>query len=452
MIQLRRITGVLLLTVSFLVAMASRADSEPPAHTLDALFRMAFSYSEEVKLAKESVYVAEQDKERALSVLIPQVSAYGDYLHYSGEKYLDALLVQPAWSNTYGVRLDQSFTLNGKELTALEMSKNSIEKERLDLATERETLLIRVAEAYYNVLKAEKALEIATANVERLKTYKEAVETRLRLGTVTKTDLFRSSAELSGAVSDRIRIVNLLEYTKSVLTRLTGLSGPFQLDAPDLSSRVFPEFDLATLKQEAYQQRSDLNALRMERVFAENQVRFTKGAWWPRIGIEGVWARPNASHGELAPVEDRLWAGINLQFSLYDGGLRRAELNQSLSKERQAALGISALKKQIAIEVDEAYLNFVTRKNTITALADQLTFAEENLNAVARQFEFGMTSSIEVVDANTLLVTAERKLAEAVLESHLALIRIERTTGQLLANVQNRLDLPPENRQPAFEE
>jgi len=450
--QFRRITGGLLLTVAFLFAMTARADSEPPAYTLDALFRMAFSYSEEVKLAKESVYVAEQDKERALSVLIPRVSAYGDYLHYSGEKYLGALLVQPAWSNTYGVRLDQSFTLNGKELTALEMSKNSIEKERLDLATERETLLIRVAEAYYNVLKAEKAVEIATANVKRLKTYKEAVETRLRLGTVTKTDLFRSSAELSGAVSDRIRIVNLLEYTKSVLTRLTGLSGSFQLDAPDLSSRVFPEFDLATLKQEAYQRRSELNALRMERVFAENQVRFTKGAWWPRIGIEGVWARPNASHSDLAPVEDRLWAGINLQFSLYDGGLRRAELNQSLSMERQAALGISAFKKQIAIEVDEAYLNFITRKNTITALADQLTFAEENLNAVARQFEFGTASSIEVVDANTLLVTAERKLAEAVLESHLALIRIERTTGQLLANVQSRLDLPTENRQPAVEE
>ncbi len=56
--QFRRITGGLLLTVAFLFAMASRADSEPPAYTLDALFRMAFSYSEEVKLAKESVYVA----------------------------------------------------------------------------------------------------------------------------------------------------------------------------------------------------------------------------------------------------------------------------------------------------------------------------------------------------------------------------------------------------------
>jgi len=444
--SLWRLTGMLLITVSFLFSMASQADSQPAAYTLDALFRMALSYSEEVKLAKESVYVAEQDKERALSVLIPRVSAYGDYLQYSGEKYMDALLVQPAWSNTYGIRLDQSFTLNGKELIALEMSKNSIEKERLDLATEREILLIRVAEAYYNVLKAEKAVEIVAANVERLKTYKEAVETRLRMGAVTKTDLFRASAELSGAVSDRIRTDNLLEYTRSVLARITGLTGLYKLDTPDLASRDFPEFDLPTLKQEAFQRRAELNALRMEKIFAENQVRFTKSAWWPRIGIEGVWAHPNASHDELAPVEDRLWAGVNLEFSLYDGGLRRAELNQSLSRDRQAALGISAFKKQIAIEVDEAYLNFITRKNTITALADQLTFAKENLNAVARQFEFGMTSSIEVVDANTLLVTAERKLAEAVLESHLALVRIERTTGQLLANVQNRLDLPTENR------
>ena len=122
------------------------------------------------------------------------------------------------------------------------------------------------------------------------------------------------------------------------------------------------------------------------------------------------------------------------------------------ANSKARSLKSAIFRPAASAEVDEAYLNFITRKNTITALADQLTFAKENLNAVARQFEFGMTSSIEVVDANTLLVTAERKLAEAVLESHLALVRIERTTGQLLANVQNRLDLPTENRQSAVEE
>lgn len=444
-----RIIAVLFITASFLFTTTTKAIGEPPAYTLDALFRMALGYSEQVKLAEEAVYMAEQDKERALSVLIPRVSAFGDYLHYSEKKIVEGIPVQPDWASTYGIRLDQSFTLNGKELIALEISKDIIQKERLDLATNRETLLIRVAEGYFNVLKAEKAVEIAEANVKRLETYKEAVQTRLKLGAVTKTDLFRASAELSGAVSDRIRAINLLVFAKSILTRLTGLSGPYRLEAPDHSSGEISDFDLPTLKQEAFQRRSDLNALRMDKVVAENEVRFTKSAWWPQIGIEGVWARPEASPDVLAPIENRLWAGINLRFSLYDGGLRRADLNQSLSKERQAELGITALKKQIALEVDEAYLNFITRKNTITALTDQLTFSEENLKAVVRQFEFGLANSIDVVDANTLLVTSERRLAEAVLESQLALLTIERTTGRLLKNVENRLDLPIENRQPA---
>ncbi len=131
-----------------------------------------------------------------------------------------------------------------------------------------------------------------------------------------------------------------------------------------------------------------------------------------------------------------------LKIPLYEGGRKKAELNQSRARKRQADLRVRALKKQIALEVDEAYLNFITRKNTITALADQLTFARENLEAVTRQLEFGLANSIDAVDANTLLVTAERQLAEAVYESHLALLRIEQTTGRLLENVQARLGLP----------
>ncbi len=425
------------------------AHGAAPAYTLDTLFRMALTQSEEVKLAEEAVYVAEQDKKRALSVLIPRFSAFGDYKHYSEEKYKGDMPVQPEWSSTYGLRLDQSFTLNGKELIALEISKDTITKQRFDLASNREILLIRVAEAYYNVLKTEKAVDIATANVDRLTTYREAVQTRLKLGAVTKTDLYRASAELSGAVSDQIRAENLKLFAQSVLTRLTGLAGPFRLEAPVFDLHKDNDFDPAALKRTAFDERPDLNTLRMAKALAENEVRFTKSAWWPRIGIEGVWARPDASPNAAAPVDESMWAGVNFQFSLYDGGLRKAEVNQSRSKERQADLGIATLKKQIALEVDEAYLNFITRKNTITALSDQLTFAKENHQAVTRQAEFGLANSIDVVDANTLLVTAQRRLAEAIFDGQLALLKIEQSTGKLLKNVEHRLNLPAGERAPS---
>ncbi len=420
--------------------------AESSTYTLDALFQKALDQSENVKLAEETLYVAEQNKKRALSVLIPRFSAFGDYTRYNEDKYLAEIPVQPEWSTTYGLRFDQSFTLNGKELIALEISKKAIEKEHLSLSASRETLLIRVAEAYYQVLKAEKNLEIAEANVERLRTYKNAVQTRLKLGAVTKTDLFRASAELSGAVSDRIKATNGVKLAEAMLARLIGISMPIELTSPDLSPPNFPEFNLARLKREALQQRSDLHALELSQAMAADEVRFTKSAWWPKIGIEGVWARQDASAKPFAPVEDRLWAKVSLGFSLFDGGLRKAELDQSLSRNRQAALGISALKKQIVIEVDSAYYDYITRRSTIAALTDQLTFARENFKAVTRQFEFGLANSVDVVDANTLLVTTERQWTEAILEGYLSRLKIERATGQLLDNVQTRLKISSPSR------
>ncbi len=433
-------------TITTVFLITAGLSAEASTYTLDALFQRALDQSEDVKLAQETLYVAEQNKKRALSVLIPRFSAFGDYTRYNQEKYMAEIPVQPEWSQTYGLRFDQSFTLNGKELIALEISKTAIKKEHLSLSASRETLLIRVAEAFYQVLKAEKNREIAEANVERLRTYKNAVQTRLKLGAVTKTDLFRASAELSGAVSDQIRATNGVKLAEAVLARLIGISVPIDLASPDLSQPNFPEFDLSQLKRKAIEQRSDLRALELSLAMTADEVRFTRSAWWPKIGIEGVWARQDASADSLAPVEDRLWAKVSLGFSLFDGGLRKAELNQSLSRNRQAALGVSALKKQILVEVDSAYYDYITRKSTIAALTDQLTFARENFKAVTRQFGFGLANSVDVVDANTLLVTTERQWTEAILEGHLSRLKIERATGQLLDNVQTRLKISSPSR------
>jgi len=426
---------------SILFSTAGLAAETRPVYTLDMLFQKALNLSENVKLSEESLYVAEQNKKRALSVLVPRFSAFGDYTRYSEEKFLAGIPIQPKWSSTYGLRIDQSFTLNGKELIALEMSKKAIKKERFTLNDSRETLLMGVASAYYQVLKAEKNMDIARANVDRLRTYKAAVQTRLKLGAVTKTDLFRASAELSGAVSDQIQAASGVKIAEAMLARLIGISTPIHLASPDLSRPNLPEFDLVQLKREAVRRRSDLKALELSRAMSEDEVRFTKSAWWPEIGIEGVWARQDASSEPFAPLRDSMWAKVSLGFSLFDGGLRRADLNQSLSRNRQATLGVSALKKQIAVEVDSAYYNYITRRSTITALTDQRVFARENYKAVTRQFEFGLANSVDVVDANTLLVTTERQWTEAILEGYLSRLKIERATGQLLDHVQTRLKI-----------
>ena len=413
--------------------------ASPPMFTLDDLYQRTIKRAEALKLARENLYVAELQREKALSVLIPKFSAYGDYRHYSEERYLGEVAVQPQWRGSYGLRLDQSFTLNGKELVAYDISKDNIEKERLNLDNTRETLLIQTASAYYNVLNAKKNIPIAHSNVERLLTARDSVKTRVELETATLTDLSRAEAELATARTQNILEVNQRDLVKAQLASISGLDDPFEVAPPEATAQPLPDYELTTLKITALRDRPDLKALEMQREMAEKEIRFTKGDWWPRLGVEGVWAQSDAFPDEAVAVENSLWAGLYLNFTLFDGGLRRAEVHESMSRERQAQLAIDALRKQIAVEVEEAFLYYRAAKTSLDSLREELTFAEENFRAVTTQFDFGLTNSVDVVDANTLLVTAQQRLAEAHFVSRLALLQIDRATGNLLPQVADRV-------------
>ena len=116
-------------------------------YSLDDLYQIALKRSEKIKISEENLYITERTKEKALSVLVPRFSAFGNYRRYSEEKTAadTVTLIQPESATAWGVRFDQSFTLNGKELIALRITKDSIEKSKYDLNAVKEEYLFYVA-------------------------------------------------------------------------------------------------------------------------------------------------------------------------------------------------------------------------------------------------------------------------------------------------------------------
>ena len=91
--------------------------------------------------------------------------------------------------------------------------------------------------------------------------------------------------------------------------------------------------------------------------------------------------------------------------------------------------------------MEQAYRLFSTQQNTLSALKDQLQFADENYAAVTKQFDNGLANSVDVVDANTLLVTAQQQLVDAVLGLTWTRLGIDRARGTLGRDVRQRLGL-----------
>lgn len=423
---------------SLLAALVLMALAVPPAargaaeYGLEDLFRIALSSSEKLRIVEENLKIAEIGQDKARSFLFPRVTATGSLVRYTERKQsATGGILQPDGAASWGVRIDETLSLSGRELTALEIARQNVTRSRYDLTALREDYLLRfVAEAYYQVLLARKNLDIAEANLERLSRYREAAEKRLRVGEVTRTVLLRAEGELSGARSDQLQAKNDLELARAILASQVGIPEGFTLrDEPVDAERVQ---DLAYFNQQALALRADLLSQEVRKRMAADEIRFAEGSFWPFLTLSGVYSGADQSPATTNLNRESIYGGVSLNFPFYEGGLRKAEVAEAKARLRQASLLVEDLKKGIGIEVRAAYLDLTTQKGILTFLNDQLLFARDNFHAVSRQFEFGLTSSLDIMDANTLLVSAERRVASAAYLFQLSLLRLKKASGMLL--------------------
>lgn len=412
-------------------------------YTLDDLYRIALKRSERVLLSEQELYIAERQRDKAVSFLIPKLSSFAEHKRYNEEKQRDgSFTIQPSNASSWGLKIERTFSLGGKELYGLKIARGNINKARYDLITARETILFDVASAYFEVLRAKEAFEIAKANLERLKKHRDAAAARLRVGEVTKTALLRAEAELSSAKAELARAGNNLKLAKAVLSRVVGLEGEYEVsdshtDTDTLTEQLHPEMtDISYLKELAFSKRPELKSAELQKIISQDQVRYTRGSYFPDIKLEADYVRNETDPSTFSLIKEQIYGIVRIEFPLFEGGLRRAELRESIARKIESELVYEDLKKTVGIEVEETYLELITLKETIKFLEDEVEFAKENFRAVSKQFEYGLADSIDVMDANTLLLTAERNLSNAKYNYQLSMIKLRRATGTLLEMVR----------------
>lgn len=402
-----------------------------PSYTLKQLCRIANENAETIQIAREQTYIAEQEKERALSVLIPSATLYGSYLNYKNDDYYTPDV------NTFGGKLTQSFTLNGRELIAYDVSKKGIEKANFSEQAIRSDYIFQVAQAYIQAVNLKRLVAVADAEVERLNTYRDSVNEKLTVGSVTKTALFRAQAELSKAKTNQIVAVNNVQNAKAGIVRLTGIEEKFSIASVDIKNIENFSVTLEEIKSHALENRYELKEASKDVDIAGRTIAYEKGEYWPRIELEGGYREKDSTYDAGTVTQggydtEEAYIQAQLVFTLYDGGLRRAQVRQAQAKQRQATQSLADEKKAVILEANQSFLEFNTAKSTLTNLADEVNFAEENYDAVQMQFKYGMVDSIDIMDANTLLVDAQRRISNARSSFYLSILKIIYTQGNIL--------------------
>lgn len=428
----------LLLVCSWALSPPCRA--EDTLVTIEACMEKAIPYADAIKLAEESLFSAEQDRLRARSVLIPSVELTGrlsgERTDMSGASSPPDSIKEKTYATFAGLGFQYSFYLNGRELMVYDASGVLVEKAGMDLQAARQDYMLQVAATFFACIRSQKGLAIAEANLARLTSYQSAVKRRIEAGILTETEQFRANAELTEGQASLTEALNQRAVSRRALQRLVPLPDDFQLAEPN----EIPTPALLTLNgcvELAETNRPELKSLELASRVADKEVDVAKSTYWPKLTLEGAAGRKNSnidgSYDALDVDFDKdtthYSASLTLSLPLLDGGLRRADIRKSLSDKRSVDHRLRQATKEIRLAAERAWYDHNTESQRVQALADGLVYSRQFLEAIIRQFQEGLAQSLDLVDANTRLVEAENKLADARFALQLAAIRLRYTSG-----------------------
>ncbi|HYI01845.1 TolC family protein [Hyalangium sp.] len=327
--------------------------------------------------------------------------------------------------NQLGAQIQLNQTLIAPALClAIKSARIAEDVAALNVESARRELLFAAAQLYFGaaglkqaVIVQERLLEVQTAR-------EKDAQVAFDVGAQPKVALLRAQIDKARGEQDLVRARNSYASTLQALATLLNEPAAFDVVVPE--EPVLPE-GIEDLER-AVQERPEVTAARRSVDLAEAGRSGVKWKYSPSLGLSGVyrWANVAGFTGS-----NTSWAvTVGLQWVLWDGGLREAELRESSAKVAEAKANASAAENRVRDEVRRAVLDLVSARANRLKAERQVQLARESQRLVDVSFKAGAATYLEVTDINTALAAAETGFVGETLNASLAALRVLKAAGR----------------------
>jgi outer membrane protein len=302
----------------------------------------------------------------------------------------------------------------------------TIEQQRQLLLDAQDTILLNVAQGYYQVLRSERQVQVLISTLELQQARVDDVTARVKNGLSRRMDLAQSVAD---ADATRVALVQAQSDVRNGRAVLAFLIGVKSVDGPlDDSFAVPPDPGAEMLfEQQALANRQDFLAAHAAVVAARNAVETFVAEYYPsvQLNVAGFLYRENFS-------DSTKWDAIlSANLPIFSAGLIEADVRSAWSRLRQAALAESLLERQVRQDVQVAYENLATSERRITELHGEVDASSQAFQQSRDAYVNGLARNLDVLASQDLLLSAELQLASAAFDRTVFYLDLVRATGRL---------------------
>ena len=431
----------LLVVCTWLGAVWWASAAEP--WTLERALEQGLTGNPDARLAQQRIVAARAELDQANAAFWPRVQFQSSYTRTDNPmQVFGSILNQRAYSSNLDFNdVPDVDDLNIKGLVAVPLyaggrnqaarraAKASTQAARFDSDAVRNTLAFEIARAFYQMQKARQFIRAADAGVTAFENNLSIGKKRFEGGSILRTEVLDIEVRLAQAREDLIRARNGQLLAERALRNLLGIEqGDFAVVdfAPEISAPESRDFS----------GRSEIAASQSRQRAALDQVRAAKAGYLPRVSAFGSM---DYDYGWRFERGGRSYTGgALLQWDLWDGRLTRAKVREAEANLEMAREEERKWRLALDLETEQARLDLNTARERLKVTEQVVAQATESAEITRSRFAQGMALSTQVIDAETALLAARVRRAEAEADQRVAVAALRRALGlpQLDASVK----------------
>lgn len=407
--------------------------------TITASIREALENNWAIKAKEEKIQESEFVRKQAKADFLPVFSTSYGYTRLGEVKMSTASGGRGAvplntqdnyqWKGTITQPLFTGYALS----SAYELAKLGIDQSKVDLELERLNLALNVKNAYFNILKADKALSVAGSAVESLKSHLEVAKNFYEVGMIPINDLLKAEVELANAQHNFIKAQNASQLSRATFNVLLSrpVNSPVKIEDIQAYRPELPDFE-GYLKN-ALKNRPEIKAIDLSSDQIDQQIILAKSKHYPEIALTYDYKKegddPDVSGSDFH--DSNSWqAVVGLTYTFWNWGKTYDAVRQNESLKKQLVHTRKTLEDNIRLELKQAILDLQETGKNIPTAKKAVDQAEENLRVSRERYKAQVTTSTEVLDAQTLLSQARTNYYNALYDHKLAEARLLRAVGE----------------------
>lgn len=438
----------------YILAMLPLAGYSQTVLTLDECIRLAKENNKRMEASEQQLKSALYEKRSARALFLPSFSVTGSALYStadgsysSGTGQLPVLGTDGVqtgqtalfpginlaydldWIFSGGIKVEQPIYMGGKIRAGYRMAKIGNEMARQNKRLTESEVVVETSRAYADVVRTKELVQVAEAYNELLTELMRTVESARKHGMKSQNDVLKVKVKLNESELDLRRAENGHRLAMMNLCHYIGRPLMEKID----TDNSLPDTDADNTPNGGISNRPEYLMLEQQSEMAKQQITIARAEHLPQVGLVGQYGYLNGVELNGRKLLDtwNFLVGVQVSIPLFDFGHRINKIKSAKAQYAQVQANREDTNEKLTLEMtqsfnnlDEAYLEKKLAESSVVS-------AEENLRTSRLQYEKGVETLSDHLEAQTLWQQARQTQVEARINCYLKWLEYQKATGRI---------------------